>query len=41
MATIRNTAMTILRAAGATAIARTQRHLTHRYDLITRLIQLC
>jgi predicted transposase YbfD/YdcC len=41
MATIRNTAMTILRAAGATTIARTQRHLTHRYDLITRLIQLC
>jgi predicted transposase YbfD/YdcC len=41
MATIRNTAITLIRTTGTTAIAQTQRHLTHRYDIITRLIGLC
>jgi hypothetical protein len=41
MATIRNTAITLIRTAGATTIARTQRHLAHRHDIITTLVGLC
>ncbi|MDR2252956.1 MAG: ISAs1 family transposase [Bifidobacteriaceae bacterium] len=41
MAAIRNTAIALIRATGATSIAQSQRHLAHRYDTITQLIGLC